>query len=481
MQALLTAAIVILLTGGSGCGGDDDGGGGADADAGGGGDAGDGLAIESSLPADGAATVSVLADIQVTLTGDADPARVTADSVQLWRASGGETRLSGLVAYDAGTRTITFVPLDAHDHAATLELRLRGVSGPAGELPDSAISFSTTRNNWTRSTAYQPDAVTIASWTGQTYDADGYLVRSVYYSGAGDDSDWYTDDDVVGIRHDTERDEQHRAIRVVTYSGAAQTLIQWTAITWDADGDKVLEVNYGDPGDDDTWFTDDDVIVLRRASRYDAGHRLLRGTQFSDPGDDTEWGTDDDEANFAEGYLYDVDGLPVRRMVYGDPGGNDTWGDDDDVATQWTGYEYTGDRQLARRISHTGSGDDGDPIAGTVETVRDDRGRPIRNVRYSDPGDNDTWLDSDDVVASYDAYAPFARSLYSADRYITGAGDNGTWFDSDDVIASLTLQTFADSGDLLSDKQISDPGDDGDWGTDDDPVTYLGEWTADLP
>ena len=481
MQAFLRAALGILLAGGAGCGGDDDGGGGGDADAGGGGDAGSGIAIESSLPADGATTVSVLADVQITLTDDADPATVTADSVQLWRASAGETRLSGRVEYDAETRTITFAPLDAHDHAATLELRLRGVSGPAGALPDSAISFSTTRNNWTRSTSWAPDGVTIASWTGQTYDADGYLVRSTYYNGAGDDGDWYTDDDVQGIRHDTERDDQHRAIRVVTYSGAAETLVQWTAITYDAAGDKVLEVNHGDPGDDDTWFNDDDLIVLRRVSTYDAGHRLLRGTQLSDPGDDDEWGTDDDVASFAEGYLYDADGLPVRRAVYGDPGDDDEWGTDDDVASQWTAYEYTGARQLARRISHTGPGDDDDPIAGYVDHVRDDQGRQIRNVRYNDAGDNGTWLDSDDVVSSYDAYTPFARSLYAEDRTITGPGDNGTWFNGDDVVSSLYLETYADSGDLLSEKQINQPGDDGDWGTDDDPVVYLAEWDADLP
>src|SRR5688500_18856664 len=209
MQAFLTAALAILVTGGAGCGGDEDAGGGG-ADAGAGGDAGSGLAIGSALPADGATTVSVLADVQITLTDDADPATVTADAVQLWRTSAGETRLAGLVAYDAETRTITFAPLDAHDHAATVELRLRGGSGPAGALPDSAISFSTTRNNWTRSTSWAPDGVTIASWSGQTYDADGYLVRYTYYDGAGDDGDWYTDDDVPGIRHDTERDDQHR-------------------------------------------------------------------------------------------------------------------------------------------------------------------------------------------------------------------------------------------------------------------------------
>jgi hypothetical protein len=466
-HSLLVAAIGILGTGG--------------------GDAGGAIAIESSLPVDGAATVSVLADVQVTLTGDADPTTVTVDSVQLWRTSAGETRLFGLVAYDAETRTITFAPFDAYDHAATLELRLRGVSGPAGALADTAISFSTTRNNWTRSTSYGPDGVTIVSWSGQTYDADGYLIRYDYYNGAGDDTDWYTDDDVRGLRHDTERDDQHRATRVVTYSGAAQTLVQWTAITYDAAGDKILEVNYQDPGDNGTWFDDDDVIVLRRVSTYDAGHRLLRGTQFSGAGDDTDWGTDDDVSNFAEGYVYDADGLPVRRAVYGDPGPNDTWGDDDDVPNQWTEYQYTPERQLGRRISHSGPGDDedwftsDDPINGYVQYVRDDHGRQIRNVRYNDPGDNGTWLNTDDVVSNYDAYTPFAKSLHTDDLYITDPGENGTWFNDDDIIDSLYLERFADSGDLLTAKQIHDPGDDGDWGTEDDPVTYLAEWTADLP
>ena len=466
------AGLLITMTA-SACGGDD-GGGGADAGADGV-DAGPGLAIESSLPADGASPVSVLADVAVTLTGDADPATVTADSVQLWKTTGGDTRFFGPVAYDAESRTISLAPFDALDHGTTFELRLRGVSGPDGALPDSAISFSTTRNSWTRSTAYAADAIT--SWNGKAYDADGYEIHYFAYNGAGDDTDWYTDDDVPTMKIDTERDEQHRATRLLVYSGAALALVQTTVNTYDGAGDKVLEVNY-DP---------DDAIVLRRVSTYDAGHRLLRGTQFSEPGDDGDWGTDDDVASFAEGYVYDADGLTVRRAVYGDPGANDTWGDDDDIPDAWVEYQYSAEGQLARRVSHSGPGDDGDwfspddPVTGYVQYVRDDQGRQIRNVRYKAPGDNGTWFNSDDVVNGYDAFTPFAKSLYADDRYITGPGDNGSWFNSDDVVSSLYVDTYATSGDLLSEKEIDDPGDDGDWGTDDDPIAYLGEWMADLP
>jgi hypothetical protein len=469
--------VAVLVTSGA-CGGDDDGGGGG-SDAGGGGDGGggEGPAIESSSPADGDSMVSVLADIEVTFTGDLDPASVTADSVQLWKVNGGETRLFGPVSYDAGSRTVTLTPFDAFDHFSTVEVRLSGLTGDGGAVADAAIRFATTRNLMLRQTSYSDDGLTITGWDGQDYDEWGYDVRYTHYNGPGDNGEWYTDDDDANLRIDTQRDDMHRASRVDVYSGAALDLVQYRVNTFDDRGDMTLEVTY-DPAD---------AIVNRRVSTYDAGHRLLRGTSFNGPGDDDVWGNDNDVMSFAEGYVYDADGLAVRRAVYASPGDDGVWGNDNDVPNSWVEYRYTAERRLDRTISHGAAGDDGDwftdddEISGYVQHLYDDAGHKVRWVSYNGAGDNGTWFNGDDDIYRYEDDAPFAKSLHAEETYFLSAGDNGVWFTDDDEVNNIYSYDYAASGDLREYVDHRNPGDDGDWGTPDDPVTYRVELTPDLP
>ncbi len=333
--------VVAVLLASSACGGDDEGGGGG-SDAGGGGDGGGGQgpAIGTPSPADGDSMVSVLADIEVSFTGDLDPASVTADSVQLWKVNGSEIRLFGPVSYDAESRAVTLTPFDAFDHFSNLEVRLTGLAGDGGAVADAAIHFSTTQNLVLRQTSYSANGLAITGWDGQDHDEWGYEVRYTHYTGPGDNGEWYTDDDDANLRIETERDDQHRPVRVDIYSGAALDLVQYRLNTFDDRGDMTLEVTY-DP---------DDAIVMRRASTYDAGHRLLRGTSFN--------GAGDDDVSFAEGYVYDADGLTVRRAVYASPGDDGVWGNDNDVPNSWLEYRYTPERRL--------DGARGDPVGGLV-------------------------------------------------------------------------------------------------------------------
>ena len=91
-------------------------------------------------------------------------------------------------------------------------------------------------------------------------------------------------------------------------------------------------------------------------------------------------------------------------------------------------------------------------------------------VRYNDPGLDDTWHTSDDVI---DYYTDVLRNpdntriLWS--KFI-GFGSNGIWIDGDDVLGEYCLYDYDVYGNMMKGYVYDDPGLDATWFSGDDDV-----------
>ncbi len=426
------------------------------------------LAIAGSQPADGATGVGVLVNPRVTFTADLDAASITPDSVQLWWLDGPLERVFGRPVYDPETRSISFEPYRALPRDGTLELRLLGITGAGQEL-SAALRFHTARNELVRSTAYTMEgAIAIhdeydldpagrrsrvrryfgegesdmRGWFGYQVDDDGHLVGFVQYGDPGDDGDWMTDDDGIVSRWEYEL-ENGQPVRASQYSATAELL---EVARWDRDasGQVVFSVRFTGPGWDGVWFTTDDRAEEPTGWTHDDDGRVVE--RFSvDRGNDLAWGTPDDSiANLLEVSQYREDGLPLRVITHVGRGADGMWRTDDDVIGSYRESVYDG------------------AVA-------------IRAVEYGNRGGDGDWFTDDDRIYSYDGVDPLAKDLPARELYQTGAGEDTAWFTDDDAPSVLFTWTYDPTGARLESREIY-PGADGVWWNEDDNVGRVEEY-----
>jgi hypothetical protein len=421
--------------------------------------------LGSSVPANGARGVDVLVVPTVTLAGEVDAASVSASLATL---DGVPAR--GTVSYDAASRTVTFAPtyglLAGQEYA--LSVSATGLS--------ASVSFTVASRPLSRGVSYTGGVV--SSWEENAFDAAGDLVRRIQYNGAGTDGEWLTADDAIRRYSTREYDSAGNALRVTTYSGAggngtwlddddvianylsntfnaygltrSVTYISSTNGTWHDDDDQVgswlertftsrgrpeRDVSYFDAGDDNTWFTADDVPDRETVYRWDEQNRaLLLATR--DAGDDGELMTADDTW-FAIGWTYDAEGELSGGADYDGPGADGEWLTADDSI----GFYRTTAYDLA---------------AGTY-----------RETAYDGPGGDGDWRTNDDEIAEYYTGTLVERDLIG-EMWTYGAGQDGIWMNEDDEPTYRWLSVYDAGGNLVSHELWESAGDDGDWSTADD-------------
>jgi hypothetical protein len=442
--------------------GDDSGG--ADADPG-------APAIASSTPADGERGVRPLAELEVVLSGAIDPATVTATlTLETTLGLGSvlvEETAAATVTWDADTRTLRVVPIDAMRAEARYRLQI--------EPLDATLRFETRRLRVARSVRY--DGGVVRSYDAYEPDADDpYLERSTIFDGAGPDAAWFTADDDLG---------------------------GWTAITRTSAA-EYREVGFNGPGADGVWRTADDHVWYLTRHELDAAGRTARRITYETAGaDGTPFTADDPVLTY---YVIERDpaGRPADTTSFDGPGPDGTWLTADDV-TDSGRYQrvYDAAGRVARAIDY----DAADAIADTIAYSLDDRGvlawtawasapgpdgawfttddvldnaaarrrnlddELVGTTTYGAPGADGAWRTADDVVEFYDAYQPFARDQYRAMTRHTGAGPDGTWFTADDPASLRIAQRFDADGLRTATQYLAAAGPDGAWFTADDVVS----------
>jgi hypothetical protein len=114
----------------------------------------------------------------------------------------------------------------------------------------------------------------VMGYSANTYNVNGVLTQTVRYGASGPNGLWLDPDDAAsfctkftyGPTNLLTRSEYYGDITSVGVS-CTGTLYNYTLYAYDPQGRKTVEVRYGGPGPDGTWFTADDLPLT--AYEYD--------------------------------------------------------------------------------------------------------------------------------------------------------------------------------------------------------------------
>ncbi|MEL7022326.1 MAG: Ig-like domain-containing protein [Pseudomonadota bacterium] len=444
--------------------------------------------LTTSSPADGSGPVSIAINPSASFSEPLDTASVNDTTVQLTSETG--FRVRGAVALSADGTVVSFESDEPLDEDTEYELRIDAVQDAAGNTATPvSIAFQTFISPLTRIVSFLTgDAVAQIDYEN---DANGRLFRLIRYADAGLDAVWDTGDetprnyteytrDTIGRIVETHffdnpgddgiwfnADDPSRSRRAVEFGtdGSTERAIEWLAgddglfntdddvprrytdTTYTAFGEVQMRANYGGPGPDDLWLTDDDDFLNEvTVFEYDDTGLLVQVTS-ADPGLDRMVGTDDDVIRTYDIARRDDDAMRFERIQYNDAGIDGVWFTDDDVIRA---YRY-------------------DPF--------DEQGRLTGLIRGQGPGVDGIWLTNDDEIRP-----PFTRTEYDdtdpAQTVLTtfnygDVGPDGEPLTGDDEIASIRIESVAAKGLSLVIETYVSPGDDGVWQTADDMLSGL--------
>ena len=284
--------------------------------------------------------------------------------------------------------------------------------GPAEPKPYKSISYLTDGS--------------IAFYSKYFYDFNHNLLYKIKYYNAGDDGQWFTNDDVV-------------TYHIYIYS-------------YDSNNNKIREVGYYGPGPDQIPLTDDDTIDGYDTFNYDSNQDLLRAITYNSAGADSTWFTSNDRIEKYYEFSYDYNNFKARRIKYTAPGADGKWFTTDDLKEKYYDGVWDSNFNLLSSMEYIGSGPDGvwlngDDIEGSETVVDyDANGNAISNTITEISNVNHTlfYYDSNNYctrlvnkqndITQY--YVDFSYDsnyrLKESKNYYT-AGDDGFWFTSDDV------------------------------------------------
>lgn len=217
-------------------------------------------------------------------------------------------------------------------------------------------------------------------------------------------------------------------------------------LVFNASGDNFREHWYGagGAGEDEIWFTADDVPAGGFYQPSMAG-----GFNTSGPGTDGQWGTEDDVISSWEAFDVVVDGDVRISIVHSAPGDDGLWGTEDDVRSRYYHRVLNENGGETRRVAYTGPGDDGVWLTGDDVIGVDWFGAWVQNT-FLEGNDNSKW-EAWDRQVSYD-----------------GAGEDGLWLTEDDEVRQCVTQRFEDGTQYWTHRATYFPGEDGDCFTEDD-------------
>ncbi len=118
----------------------------------------------------------------------------------------------------------------------------------------------------------------LKGYAKNTYDEYGNTIKRVYYNGSGDDSIWFTDDDVI----DTSM--WCGAYYINEYEGNYNRWWTWTKQT-----------RFNGPGTDNIWFTSDDTVSRWHVHEFEDNNKFFtKELIYNGKGLDDIMFTDDD-------------------------------------------------------------------------------------------------------------------------------------------------------------------------------------------
>ena len=386
---------------------------------------------------------------------------------------------------------------------------------------DGIISYSVPEfypdGTWSKNTEFYssgPDSI----WFNEddnihltnVYNKKGELIESYSFNNPGPDGLYHTQDDVYN---------------------------SYEINFYDNKGNIVEYIAANSPGVDGIWLTNDDGFSLLRIFEYE-NNLLAKEIQYSDinqidcyyifhynhnsridtewkykgPGNDNTWFTEDDELSSETSYLYDESGNILREAV-----GHDKFGD----VSHWFSYSYNTENKIIEKTEYTKKGYDNewftdDDVINSKEMYEyDNDGKVSLSINSNSPGIDDIWYNADDDINSYSVLESSASTdtynyyywpdnrigpdqlWFTADdipwykifiRYnITnnvkknqelyicsyGAGKDGKWFTKDDEkLNSYMRNRFDLHGNPLGTTYYNSAGSDGIWLTDDDLIDY---------
>ena len=248
--------------------------------------------------------------------------------------------------------------------------------------------------------------------------------RSELYSmNRGADAAWFSEDDVYGYA-DLKRYMPDGRKLVRLYGSAYHTTVG--------------------PGIDGDWFTDDDGFEYYTVTQLDAQLRPLYVRTIIFRGDDEMWFSPDDVASFVTEYQYDDLGRLIRRRSYHRDYESGAGYSELMPSESFDRYDYLDDSRWPVREVLAVAGEDGEPGGGDDQIIKYkliERDALERHYRggifgyYKNPGPDETWFTSDDV--SNNSWQRFYdhRGLEELSLSYSSLGIDGVRYSGDEPVS----------------------------------------------
>ncbi len=393
--------------------------------------------------------------------------------------------MRGAVSYDATSNGIVFEPAEFLRQATDYVLTMDGVSDEAGNTtPSTQVSFRTFATPQLRRVTYNSSQVPVFQIDYQN-DANGREIRFIPMADAGPDNVFDTGDETPRDYTETERDDSGVILRRSLYTRAGDDEVWFTdddlANTYQAyDNGPIglpLRIVEWSAGSDRTVGTDDDIRFRYTNYAYNAFGQITKSTAFNGPGDDGEWYTEDDLPEFVSTAIeYDDSGLEVSNVT-SVPGPDRVFDTDDDEILVYTIGRIDDAQQRFEGIGYNGPGADDqwftedDDISTYRVEMLDSQGRPVSSVVAVAEGDDGIWLTDDDLAEPHQSFEYDDSDPQQTVVTITtfsDAGADGIRFTSDDSINTIRIERRLATSLLVSAEQFRGAGPDGVWRTQDD-------------
>ena len=264
------------------------------------------------------------------------------------------------------------------------------------ELPSPDLRYDTAH------TEPGPDGIwftaddPIARYRHFTLDGNGLSLTRTDFVAPGPDGEWMTADDVSQLYWWWLREPDGR--------------FNFLAVSIDI-------------GPDDIWGSADDNVIIALRQLYE-DHRPVRRLGLSEPGADNQWGSEDDVVGNYVDTVYDAAGLlATSYSTFNDVGVDGTWFTEDDVLSSYMTISYDNNNLPIGLDDYNDPGLDqewmtADDVQDWYErTDYDIRGNRLESWQVSSPGADGIWDNADDPLSSHLLYtstaglAPLRRAI----------------------------------------------------------------------
>lgn len=440
--------------------------------------------LMSSTPSADATKVPIIAPLTFVFDESLDPATVTEASVKVEYVNYNLIQpVTGTVAYDDASKTVTFkpnLPLVVGGRYYVTLGALKDVAGNA--FAGQELGFNTNVNAYTKQVSYNTSTNVIQTWTLYSIDMYGHPARYAYFDTPGADGQWFTSDD----------NARSHAEYIYTPTGAQQEYRYYDAgpdQIWNNGDDRIQDMSKYEidskgrvtgyssidaAGPDQMWGNADDILFGYSKTAYEP--KVVRQVYYSAPGNDGQWKTPDDRVTSYQEYQLDDRGFRIGYISYG-AGPDQLAKTSDDVVQSWTEQEIDANGTVLDESYHNNAGPDmmwftaDDATAQRVKYDLDASGYRLGYTYFTAAGPDTMWGTSDDIAAGRQSFTNDAHGLQTTSIGYSDPGPDGLWGTSDDELGGYQTFTYDQNGQQTDRKYYASPGPDNVWRTGDDRVS----------